>query len=339
MRAVALVLVGVNPRRAPFLPVARSLADEGERRALLADIAGHRSVREALLVAGTGRIEVYAVVEEGVDGYDIVTASLAASGPLAADAASHGYFAESMDAASHLLAAVGGADEFAYGEEGAEPLLSAAASEARAAGSLGPQLSALVAAAQRLAGRLSAVAEEEPLSAVGETAAELARRVFDHLERRHVLLVGRSPLLEAVAGALARAGAVQFSFVGFDEDEIAGARQLGAQAAAPEALPTVMVASDIVVAAAGEGLPFVDKRLVRASMRARRNRAMLLIDASDAGACAIDGRAASMDDAFLYNGDDLAALTRETPWADLGRAPSRRAAIAEAVRDFSYQLA
>ncbi len=73
-------------------------------------------------------------------------------------------------------------------------------------------------------------------------------------------------------------------------------------------------------------------------MRSRRGRAMLLVDVS-AGHAAIDSRAASIDDAFLYTRDDLVRLTQDAPWSQAGRAAQRRAAVAEAVRDFSYQLA
>lgn len=65
---------------------------------------------------------------------------------------------------------------------------------------------------------------------------------------------------------------------------------------------------------------------------------MLLVDVS-AGHAAIDSRAASIDDAFLYTRDDLVRLTQDAPWSQAGRTAQRRAAVAEAVRDFSYQLA
>ncbi|WP_286143419.1 hypothetical protein, partial [Adlercreutzia caecimuris] len=104
-----------------------------------------------------------------------------------------------------------------------------------------------------------------------------------------------------------------------------------------EALPVALGNADIVVAAPG-AVPLLDKRAVRAAMRSRRGRAMLLVDVS-AGHAAIDSRVASIDDAFLYTRDDLVRLTQDAPWSQAGRTAQRRAAVAEAVRDFSYQLA
>lgn len=339
MRPVPLIMVGANPRRAPFVPLSRALEDGESRRNLVASLAAHRAVAGALVVATAARAEVYAVVEEGVDGYEAVMALLGACGPTGTAAAAHGCYGEGIDAAAHLFAAVAGADEFSGGNEDVGAALIRAAGEARAADALSPSLSALAEAAGRLGRRLDSLSVGESLEAEAATAAELARRVFDHLERRHVLLVGASPLLEAVAAALGRAGAGQFSTVQTASgDGDAGVPLNGNPVIAPEALPVALGNADIVVAAAGGHGAVVDKRLAKAAMRAHRGRPLLLLDVSEPPARAIDDRVASIDDAFLYTADDLARITRDAPWADLGRAPSRQAAIAEAVRDFAYQL-
>lgn len=335
-----LVMVGVNPCRAPFVPLSRVLEDGASRRNLIASLMAHRVVAGAFVVVTMARAEVYAVVDEGADGYGVVTALLGACGPVGAIVGAHGCYGEGIDAAAHLFAAVAGADEFSSGEEDVEAALIRAVGEARAANALSPVLSALAEAAGRLGRRLDSLGAEESLEAEAATAAELARRVFDHLERRHVLLVGASPLLEAVAAALGRAGAGQFSMVRTASGSgDAGVPLNGSPVIAPEALPVVLGNADIVVAAAGTMPEPLDKHLVKSAMRARRGRPLLLVDASEAPARAIDDRVASIDDAFLYTADDLVRITRDAPWADLGRAPSRQAAIAEAVRDFAYQLA
>lgn len=334
---MALVMVGVNPRRAPFLPLSRAFADEAARRSLLEALVAHRSVGEALLWMAEGRAEVYAVVETGVDGYGVVADILADQAPVAADAAAHGYFAEGLDAATHLFASLAGVDEFAAPGEQSPGSLAAAVAEARRAASLGAQLEALAAAALRLEQRLAASACQESAAALGETVAELARRVFDHLDRRQVLVVGADPSSLAAAEALGRAGVSTFVVVGGGTTDGAAA-QLGATVVGPEALSVVLGCSDVVLACAGAGLPLLDKRLVKGALRARRGRPMLLVDGSAGAETAIEPRVAALDGAFLYTVADLASITRETPWARLGSAPSRNAAIAEAARAFSYQL-
>ena len=57
-------------------------------------------------------------------------------------------------------------------------------------------------------------------------------------------------------------------------------------------------------------------------VRLRRGRPMLLVDASADGSL-IDHRVASLDGVFLYTVADLAAITRDAPWARLGTDDAR----------------
>ena len=330
---MTLVMVGANPRRAPFFSLRRSLGP-GAAGDLAAAVAGRRGVSEAFVLVGAERLEAYAVLEEGVDGYELLSSLWGAPGVAApADGAAHGYFAEGIDAASHLFAAVAGADEFAGADEDGVAVLDAAVGAARQRGTVGSQLEALADGARALAARLAAARAEESATALGETVAALAQRVFDHLDRRQVLLVGDDSLLGAAAAALTRAGVTQFALIG----DGPAVRCAGGVRVSPEALPVALGNADVVVAAPGT-VPVLDKRLVRTAVRARRGRPMLLVDASDRGG-AIDPRVAGVDDAFLYNRDDLARLTQDAPWARAGGVRSREALVAAAVRDFSYQLA
>lgn len=354
---MALVVVGVNPRRAPFSLLVRSLESPGARTGVLAHLAGHRSVSEALVLLCGQRAEVYAVVEDGTDAYDVIPSSLVASGVLAADGAAHGYFAEGTDAAAHLFAAVAGVDEFACADEGVAAAFAQAASASRAQGALGSGLESLAVAARSLAARLETPGAGESAEALGETVAELARRVFDHLDRRRALAVGAGALPVAAVRALAAAGVGHFTWVGApgggtqpdtgvpagdalptDPETAALSRGPSSFASAsPEALPVLLGTADVVVVAPGV-TPALDKRLVKTAMRTRRGRPMLLVDVSE-GEPAIEARVASVDDAFLYTRADLMRLTDDAPWACTGGASARNALIAEAVRNFSYQLA
>ena len=110
---MALVMVGANPRRTSFLPLLCALDAEGARSELVAALGAQRGVSEVMLLAGAGRVEVYAVVDEGVDGYEAVMGCLIERGLVPSDATAHGYFAAEGDAAAHLFAAVAAVDEFA----------------------------------------------------------------------------------------------------------------------------------------------------------------------------------------------------------------------------------
>ena len=118
---MGLFVAGVNPRRAVFSPISQRLADGASRRALLAEVSAHRSLSEGLIVASGACVELYAVAEEGCDAYDIAAGLFGAVAD--GEVAGALYFAEGIDAASHLFAALCGLDEFAREPQAGASLL------------------------------------------------------------------------------------------------------------------------------------------------------------------------------------------------------------------------
>ena len=357
---MGLFVAGVNPRRAVFSPISQRLADGASRRALLAEVSAHRSLSEGLIVASGACVELYAVAEEGCDAYDIAAGLFGAVAD--GEVAGALYFAEGIDAASHLFAALCGLDEFArepqagasllregdslaagdlaqpggrgvLGAPGSPDALSAcwarALSEARRAGALGDGLS-------RLSSALSAADTSASTAALAETAVELARRVFGHLERRCVLVAGPDDFSLALAGAFLSAGVERFQLLG-NEEHGAAARAFDAAMADPQLLSALLVDADIVLAESAVEGAALDRRLMKGVVRLRRGRPMLLVDASADGSL-VDRRIASLDDVFLYTAADLAAITRDAPWARLGADDARERLFTDAGRAFALEL-
>ena len=211
-----------------------------------------------------------------------------------------------------------------------------ALSEARKAATLGDALTRLAAAASGLSSALSAADASASTAALAETAVELARRVFGHLERRCVLAAGAGDFSLALAGAFLGAGVERFQVLGDGNCEEA-ARVLGAPVADPQLLSALLVDADIVLAESAVEGASLDRRLMKGVVRLRRGRPMLLVDASADGSL-IDHRVASLDGVFLYTVADLAAITRDAPWARLGTDDARELLFADAVRTFALQM-
>ena len=76
---------------------------------------------------------------------------------------------------------------------------------------------------------------------------------------------------------------------------------------------------------------------MRGAARARRGRPSLIVDATPDATLA-DPKVASIDGVFLYTAEDLAAITRDAPWAAAGAATSREKLLADAVRSFELRL-
>lgn len=329
---MALFLAGVNPRRSDFVRASFLGHSSEARQSLLRASCDHRAVSEALLLCDEGRLEWYAVIEEGVDAYEAATQVLSSACDFSLAGAL--YFAEGADAAGHLLAAVAGLDEFAR-EDGALGIraLSTASAEARAEGCLGRGLDDLVRAAGAFAETLVNADSSGLLDARAETAVRLAQRVFGHVERRSVLAVGENPLSLAVEAALARAGVEDFVMMeGASCSRDADAA--GARVASPEALEVLAATADIVLAGSPVPGAVLDRRLLKKVARARRGRPALLLDCSEE-ADLIDGKASSVDGMFLYTGSDLETLAHEALWgadeASSRPTASREALLADAV--------
>ena len=112
---------------------------------------------------------------------------------------------------------------------------------------------------------------------------------------------------------------------------------LGAPVADPQLLSALLVDADIVLAESAVEGASLDRRLMKGVVRLRRGRPMLLVDASADGSL-IDHRVASLDGVFLYTAADLAAITRDAPWARLGTDDARERLFADAVRTFALQM-
>ncbi|WP_304426655.1 hypothetical protein [uncultured Adlercreutzia sp.] len=326
-----LVLFGINPQRPAFAFLAAPCASPEGRRAVTQALVASPVIGEAAVVAAETRVEVYCTVAPGADSIDEVSRVLAeAAGAGAAEAAANGYFAEGADAVGHLLAAACECDYFAlkgasvtsrgHGEavgkdnapaSGMPAALSRARTEARAARLSGEVLDYVLARACAVGEAALGGADEQPEEARAAVVRALARRVFDHLDRRCVLVLGASPEAAAAARVLAEAGVESFAVIGGEEagDELACT--LGARRGMPEALAVALAKADIVVAADPELSHALDKRALRQAVRERRGRASLVLDLAAEGA--VDARAASIDEVYLYRTEDLAALAEAMP--------------------------
>lgn len=224
---MAFVLIGINPRRPLFTALHAALDDGVARVRLVQHLASRHGVNEVLVVVAPGRVELYLSLAAGVDGYETALAAVTAQLAPGTSLADAGYYAEGVDAVTHLLAAVASLDEFATAQvlaggrvdsegggsrdlgaaghlaaaseapgtasapgAGMAAALRRAQGEAERAGSLGPQLSAVLDAARRLEGRLGEAGRASDEQRLAQTAVVFAGRVFDHLDRRQVLLLG-----------------------------------------------------------------------------------------------------------------------------------------------------
>ncbi len=144
---------------------------------------------------------------------------------------------------------------------------------------------------------------EYPVS-MAAAVADLARGVHGDLDRCSGLFLGTGDLSETVARTLMSSGLAHLvaSHPTVSRAE-AMARALECHVASFETLSETLPACDIVVTSLGSRRHIVTREMIKAALKARRHHPVVLVDLGIPGD--IDPLLETLDDAFLYNLDDL----------------------------------
>ncbi|MFN2384565.1 MAG: glutamyl-tRNA reductase [Gemmatimonadota bacterium] len=300
-------VIGISHRTAPLGERERFAFPAPVARALLAGSDG-----EAFLLVTCNRTELY-----GIGAVERLTGDLLqAAGPPAA-----GLFALTGPAAvRHLCGVAAGLDSMVLGEPQILGQIRRAMADARAAGTLGPQLDELVRRALTLGRRVRAeTALGRGLPSVPKVAAGVARLVFGDLAGRALLIVGTGKLGGLTARTLLRAGATSVTVTNRSGDAAAAlAEAVGGRPAPFDALDDLLVAADIVITCTAAQEPVFSRARVAAAAAARPGRPLVMIDIAVPRDVAADAR--TIPGVRLFDLDDL----RE--WGSAAVAPEAIAA-------------
>lgn len=215
---------------------------------------------------------------------------------------------EGRGALAHLTMIAAALDSATVGEAEILGQVKAAHRQAEAGGLIGPWLSPILQNAYRVAKR---VRRETPIGqeqvSIAAAARRVARELHGDLSRARLLLLGAGEAGEAVAHGFAKIEGTSISLAHPQAalaEALAG--ELGGAIVAWADLPAALADADIVVAALGRGQPLVTAPTVRAALKVRRQRPILLFDL--ALPAEIDRAIDALDNAFRYDLDDLEQL-------------------------------
>lgn len=238
------------------------------------------------------------------------------------------------EAVRHAMRVAAGLDSMILGEPQIFGQMKSAYSEAAAAGTLGPELERLFqstfAAAKQV--RTQTAIGASPVS-IGFAAVTLARQVFESLTDTPVLLVGAGEMNTLVARHLREHGVSELVIVNRTPARAeALAQDVGGTALPWSALGEALTRADMVVSCTASADAVITAEAVRAALRRRRHRPLLLIDI--AVPRDIDPAVAGLEDVFLYTVDDLQSVV-DAGWRNRQVAAEQAdALIAERVRQF-----
>jgi glutamyl-tRNA reductase len=326
---VRIVLLGMNHRSAPLALRERLAVDDPGPP--LQKLVASDEIEEAVLLSTCNRVEVVALTRRPEAARHRLRSFFSrdlpgAQGLGGADLDAHLYAYNDADAVGHVLRVTAALDSMVVGEPqilGQVKDAYRAALECRACGPiLGRLFQNAFATAKRV--RTETRIAQRPVS-VARVAVELAQQIFEDLADKRALLIGAGEMIELALAALRDRGLVSIAVANRTPERAAElAVAFGATAHGLDELPQLLAAADVVLASIGAERVVLGRAEVERALHARRNRPIFVIDIGVPRN--VDPAIDDLDDVYLYDIDDLAAVADEN-----AEARQREAARAEAI--------
>ncbi|HXG90939.1 MAG TPA: glutamyl-tRNA reductase [Blastocatellia bacterium] len=329
-----IVLVGLSHKTAPLEMRERLAFNETLVADALSRLVDNNVVDEGLIVSTCNRVELIASAPAGPEtGIKRLEGFLCDFHNLGPDSLNgHLYRHADTDAVKHVFRVASALDSMVVGESQILGQVKEAYQHAIGAGTVGRVLSQLMHRAFSVAKRIrteTGVAQN-PVS-VSSVAVELARKIFEDLDKKTVLLVGAGEMGELAARSLIDAGTgklIVTNRTAERAEEIA--RKFGGGAVTFEAFYEVLPTADIVLCSTGAPDYVIRPAETKRALKQRRKGPVLFIDISVPRN--IDPAIAQLENAFLFDVDDLEAVVQ----ANI-RERQKEAEVAEAIIEAEVQ--
>jgi glutamyl-tRNA reductase len=333
---MSIVLIGLSHKTAPVEMRERLAFNQSLIEEALSRLVDQQTLDEGLIVSTCNRVELLASSPDGAQkGIERLTGFLYDFHQVPTDSINgHLYRHADLDAIRHIFRVASSLDSMVVGESQILGQVKEAYQQAVSAGTVGRILSQLMHRTLSVAKRVrtETAVSQNPVS-VSSVAVELARKIFDDLSGKTVLLVGAGEMAELAARNLMEAGTSKLIVTSRTTERAeAIAHQFGGGAVNFEAFYEVLSSADIVLCSTGAPDYVITTAETRRALkaRARRKGPVLFIDISVPRN--IDPAIASLEDSFLFDIDDLDQVIR----ANI-REREREAEVAEAIIESEVQ--
>lgn len=278
---MTLLVVGASHRTCPLPQLERLSAAASDPVGIGRLVLAEPYVNEAMVVSTCNRVEVYVDVDRFHPGVAAVSAALAlGTGIDAAELVEHMYAHYDGAAVEHLFHVVSGLDSMALGEAQILGQVRSAYTRARAAGQLGPAMTAVVDRSLRVGRRARS---ETGLDRLGNRmvteALDVAEQHVGPLAGARVAVVGAGGMAGLVTATLGRRGAAAVTVVNRTRSTAARlAASVGGEVAPLPALPALLAGCDVVVSCTGSVGHVIETDDVLAAVGERGGRPLVLVD-------------------------------------------------------------
>lgn len=318
-----LLIVGANHRSSTLALRDRLFVEDMDLPAALVDLRGH-GFPEAMLLITCDRIEVIATDDDVPSASERARAFLAARAGVAPDdLGTQVYSLHGAEAVSHLFAVTSSLDSLMIGEPHVLGQVKTAHRLCRDSAMAGADLDTCLQAAFAVAKRVRSETSiaEGPVS-VASAAVQTARDLFGDPGSCRLLLAGGADMGELVAESLLGAGLKEMVVTARRSSRAeALAGRYDCHLIAFDQLANALAEAEVVITAIGGRTWAVTEEAVKAALKKRRQKPILLIDCGIPGD--VEPTVNRVDSAFLY---DLGDLEQVAEKGRVGREAAARAA-------------
>jgi glutamyl-tRNA reductase len=336
-----LLMIGVSHRTAPVALREKLALTSKQATRFGQELIGHDSIHEAVVLSTCNRTEIYAAVTPGDTRAQLTElAALLAHHAVVdgGDLAKAAYTRAGADVERHLYSVTAGLASMVLGESEIQGQVKRALEAALAAGTTGPLTSRLFSTALKAGKRVrSETAIGASRTSIASIAVDLAVKSVGALDQRAVMLIGTGETGELTAQALAARGS-RTVFIANRRIEHAHelAERFSGSVAPLSDLQRQVEMADVIVSATASPHTVIEAPDLRAIMKRRESRPLVLIDLALPREIAPDCR--EIRGVSMHDLDDLQRVVDATFVARDGERNAAEIIVGEEVDRFEFWL-
>lgn len=303
------IVVGLNYKTAPVEVREKfSITEEALAEAMRA-LQNEKSILENVIVSTCNRTEVYAVVDQLHTGRHYIKQFLANwfNMPVA-EFENHLYIRENDRSMQHLFKVTSGIDSMVLGETQILGQVKHSFLEAQQIGTTGTLFNRLFKQSVTFAKKAHGeTAIGENAVSVSYAAVELAKKIFNTLDKTHVAILGAGKMGELAMENLYGSGVGKVTVVNRTMEKAETlADKFQGTAKSMQELQCTLLEADILITSTGAKDYVIDYDLMRYVEKMRKGKPLFMVDI--AVPRDIDPKISELQSVFLYDIDDLQGI-------------------------------
>ncbi len=328
-------VLGLNHRTAP-VEFRERLAFQTERLPhALSAVRQELGVPECVILSTCNRVELYTLLPERDSVQGRLKEFLSRFHQVdLQDSDNHFYWYSQPDSVRHLFRVTAGLDSMVVGESEILGQVREAYTQAVSCGSVGGTFHRFFQTAIRTGKEVRAKTRiGQGATSVSSVAVELARRIFQDLASKTIMILGAGQVGESTVQSLKGRGVRSILVANRSmEAAVPLAEAVGGQAVPLTELEASLAKADIVIGSTAADHYLLTREQVRRAMAVRRQRPLFFIDISVPRN--LDPKIGQIENVYLYDIDDLEGIASANLQLRLNEVEACSAIIEEQLTDF-----